>query len=80
MAGDSVLTYYRDFAFVFLKVVQAFFRGSIDNVDHESSSDKYSSSINPNTDKRFTELALGAYGSYSSIVTSMSTVGYTVVS
>ena len=53
LSGDFYLKYYNNFAFAFLKTIQFFMRGSMDNSDHDSSIDKYAftntaNNFNPN--------------------------------
>jgi hypothetical protein len=77
--GGYVISYYRDFPFVFLKIIQSFFRGSIDNIDHDTTTDEYAHTSTLSLPKNFNELIVKATGPYNSIIADMSSTGYLIV-
>lgn len=77
--GGYFVSYYREFSFVYLKIIQSFFRGSIDNIDNDSTFDMYTNIPPPNSTKTFNQLLQDSTGSYNSIINDMSTFGYLIV-
>jgi hypothetical protein len=73
--GDFYLIYYRDFGFIITKLIQSFMRGSLDNIDVETSID-----VNISESQNYLkEIFRLAGGPFFSLVNKVGYTGFLVV-
>lgn len=78
--GDFSLYYYKNYAFMFIKVLQSFWRGSMDNIDHDSRIDRNTViHVTANANKPYQFYIQNSVSPYFSIITSSSYSGYIIV-
>lgn len=78
MAGGYDLYYYKEYGFIFIKVLQSFMRGSIDSIDQDLSVDRYTYTNSNSQVKTFFDVITNAEQPFYDLVDKIGVVGYIV--
>lgn len=79
LSGDFFAPYYKDYSFIFLKILQSFYRGSIDSVDEDSSFDRDNINEPFNGPHSFGYYIKNAQGPFYSLPNKIGYAGYLIV-